>query len=377
MSSYLTWTEARDLALAGTPVRRDSWPTEGIDTPPTWLERRPSLWVLTDIRHAVMRVVDAVWFDSAEFYANDWTTDPPGTERDVCLLDPPRPAFVPPGLALTCEPGTTTITLHADIGASSPAGVFTISFFLEGVLVGTLEAAAPGRHSLTVAFDPADYAFARLRAWIDVRASLPLPSWTGHAEWERVAQQILIKAPWTRVRYFSAHDIIADANGLGRSDYENFNAPWDADVMGFWVALPWVIGEKDFLLEYQWLDLGGGFGRNKHGLAWWSEGVTGGGGIETNFLGCWDAAVGDQYFFLAGTLQAKTAVTAFASPLVPTWRAIRRTGSVWTLKDGPAYPADGSLGEANWTASGVSVSAFPGIAMAGTHRIKEMLWRLA
>lgn len=202
MSAYLTWPQARALALAGTPVRRDSWPTDGIDTPPSWLERRPSLWVLTDIRHAVMRVVDAGWFDSAEFMAKDWTDDPPGTERDHCEVDPPRPAFVPPCVGLTGVLGPSTVDLHCDLGVSVPAGGFTILFYLDGVAVGSLPAGSAGRYTLTTAFVPASYAAeGRIRAWVDVRASLPLPEWSGHAEWEVVLPPV--------AEYFSI-DLVAD-----------------------------------------------------------------------------------------------------------------------------------------------------------------------
>ncbi len=181
MSSFLTWPQARDLALAGTPVRRDAWLAAD---PPSWLEHRTGLWVLTDLRHALVRVVDAGWFALAEFYANDWTTDPPGTPRDICQIDPPKPVFVPPGIMLTGVPGMTSIGLHADVGASVPAGVFTIEYFLDGVHVGSVEAAGPGRYTLTAPFSFAAFTISgRCRAWIDVTSSLPLPAWTGHAEW--------------------------------------------------------------------------------------------------------------------------------------------------------------------------------------------------
>ena len=182
MSAFLTWPEARDLALGGVPIRRDAWVTAD---PPSWLEHRTGLWVLTDLRHALVRAVDAGWFKSAEFYAWDWTTDAPGTARDVCQIDPPAVvAFQPPGVGLEGVIGSTTIDLNADIGASSPAGVYTINYFLDGVFVGTREATHSGRYTLTTAFTATA---GESRAWIDVRSSLPLPTWTGHAEWVRPA----------------------------------------------------------------------------------------------------------------------------------------------------------------------------------------------
>jgi hypothetical protein len=194
---------------------------------------------------------------------------------------------------------------------------------------------------------------------------------------------VTVEAPWDAVRYFSTHDIIESDGGLGRSSYFNFFGVWAADVMGFWVALPWVIGTRDFVLDYLWVDLGGGFGRNKHGLGWWPEGVTGGGGLDSpaggGFLGCWDPAVGGGYnFFLGAALQTKTSIVSPASPVnTPTYRRISRVGDTWSVLDGPEFPADGTLGHAEWTAAGVEISAFPGFRMAGTHRVMWAQWQLA
>ncbi|MEI6035096.1 MAG: hypothetical protein WCS65_12565 [Verrucomicrobiae bacterium] len=187
MSSYLTWPEARALALAGTPVRRDGWPTLGTETPPAWLERRTGLWVLTGSRHAVMRVADAGWFGSEEFFAKDWTTDAPGTERDVCLVAPPRAAvlrFVPPGIGLTGALVGATLTLSADIGQMSPAGVCGLEFLVNGVSVGFAEAATAGRYSVSVPVEGLAGSGLVLSAMLRVRTSLPLPAWEGIARWE-------------------------------------------------------------------------------------------------------------------------------------------------------------------------------------------------
>lgn len=177
MSAFLTWAAARDLALSGTPVRRDGWAT---DVDPIWLERRTGLWVLTDANHALVRVADAEWFTSEEFFAEDWTTDAPGTARDVCEIEPPKPIFFPPGLGVSGSFSLTGVTLFADLGASSPSGVYLIRFFLDGVFVGSQEADGPGRYSVSVTTDPT----AVRRAWIDVESRLPLPKWSGHAEWD-------------------------------------------------------------------------------------------------------------------------------------------------------------------------------------------------
>jgi hypothetical protein len=192
---------------------------------------------------------------------------------------------------------------------------------------------------------------------------------------------VIVSSPWDLVRYFSFHDIIQDGEGLGRQNFTNAGGAWTADAMGFWVQLPWVIGAKNFRLDYSWMDLGGGFGRNKHGMGWWPEGETGGGGFGaqpgSGQIACWDPAFGGYRFELGGALQSKTSVVLPASPTnVLTWRSIERVGDVWTIKDGPTYPASGSLGESKWTVPGVSVSAYPGIVMAGTHRVFELRWRL-
>ena len=179
MSAYLTWQEARDLAMAGTPVRRDSWPNAGLpeNMPPMWMERRTGLWVLTDGRHIVMRVVDAEWFTSSEFAATDWTTDGPGTTRDVCSVEPPIPVFMPPGIGLTGESASGSVTLHADVGVSSPEGVYAIVFSWNGVSKGSAEATSAGRYSITFAGNGGVGS-------IDVSSRLPLPAWKSHAEWK-------------------------------------------------------------------------------------------------------------------------------------------------------------------------------------------------
>lgn len=214
MSAYLSWPEARALAISGQLVRREAWTN--------WLKRRLGLWELLDPAFASLRVVRAGDFSSADAFASDWTTDLPEVARDVCA----RPQnngngqgtglsatvagerFSPPGIGLTGEVGTSTLTLHCDIGASFPAGSFTISYFLDGVLVGSLPAAESGRYTLTTAFVPTA---GERRAWVDVRSSLPLPAWAGHAEWSTlifVAADCFpgYVAPATYFRRYSLYD---------------------------------------------------------------------------------------------------------------------------------------------------------------------------
>lgn len=248
MSYPLTWPEARELALQGKPVRREAWGDRAGEViegdmfvaAPSWLERRVGLWILTNDHHAVRRVVDAAWFTSAEIYAEDWTDDALGTVRDHCVVEPPRPAFVPPGVGLTGEMETSTITLHCDLGESVPSGGFTISFYFDGAFVGSLPAASAGRYSITTAFVPASYAAAgRIRAWVDVQASLPLPAWAGHAEWEVVLPPV---AEFFRI------DLVADFP-------ENFSIPYHglygAHTYGPYADLRFVYSHED---EPAWFD---------------------------------------------------------------------------------------------------------------------------
>ena len=199
-TSYLTWSEARSLALAGQLVRREAWTN--------WLRHSTGIWELVDSSFAFQRVVSAGDFLSADALAGDWTTDAPGTARDVCARAPQEETFSPPGIGLTGEPGTATIDLHADIGDSMPAGVYTIRFFLEGSFVGTMEAATPGRYTLTTEFSPSSYSSAsRITARIEVHSELPLPEWKGTVKWEVV---LPATAAWTAI------DLAADFPGIIR-----------------------------------------------------------------------------------------------------------------------------------------------------------------
>lgn len=248
MSYPLTWPAARELALQGIPVRREDWaarPGELIEgdimvAAPAWLEQRTGLWVLTNDHHAVRRVVDAEWFTIAEIYAVDWTDDPLGTVRDHCVVDPPLPVFVPPGIGLTGEVGTSTITLNCDLGVSSPAGGFTLDFYLDGAFVGSLPAAEAGRYSLTTAFAPSSYSTAsRIRAWVDVRSSLPLPEWTGQASWEIVLPAV--------AEYISI-DLVAD---FPMSYSVPFHGLYGAHTYGPYPDLRFVYSHAD---EPAWFD---------------------------------------------------------------------------------------------------------------------------
>lgn len=181
MSANLTWGEAAALARSGAVIRREIWPLAGV----AWLRRGPgALWDVLDADQKFLRVVRSADFESADFFAQDWTTEPPDASPDVCARAPKRSRFTPPGIGLVGEVGVSSISLVASIGASAPAGVFMVDFFLDGDLVGTLEAPSPGRYTVDAGFTPTE---GETRAWIEVRSSLPLPQWVGRADWVRPA----------------------------------------------------------------------------------------------------------------------------------------------------------------------------------------------
>lgn len=77
----LDWFAARELAVAGTPVRRVAWPRG------TWLIYTMGLWWVR-LPDLSWRVATAGDFAEAEFRARDWT--PENWRRDICGG---RPAF--------------------------------------------------------------------------------------------------------------------------------------------------------------------------------------------------------------------------------------------------------------------------------------------
>ncbi len=175
MSAYLTWPEAVRLAKQGKAIRREDWST--------WLRLRPGwIWEELDADFRFLRVVQSADFEAQEFFASDWTDDATGTSRDVCERAPARSRFMPPGIGLSGLPSVDSIRLVADLGMSSPTGVFSLIFFIEGIEVGRAEAIEPGAYSVDVAVDWSDYTTG-IRAWVDVQSELPLPAWRGHAEW--------------------------------------------------------------------------------------------------------------------------------------------------------------------------------------------------
>ena len=185
--------------------------------------------------------------------------------------------------------------------------------------------------------------------------------------------QFGVSVGWDAVRFFPQSDMVITADGIGRASFDNskslFESPWDYDIMGFWIALP-NLPSMDFEIEYQWLDQGGGFGRNKHGLGWWPT-QDGGGDLFPSFLGTWDQG---SFGYAAisgvtnpGRVQIQPCVNTVGQFI---WRKLTKKGSDWSVKDGLTRPADGSLGSATYQSPSPTFPYF-GLKMAGTHRIKE------
>lgn len=178
MTSFLTWPEARALAQFGQLIRREA--------ATTWIRRTAGgLWQVIDGDFVVLRVVSEDDFLTADFYAEDWTTDPIGTVRDVCARRAAVRRFIPPGLGLTGEiTGTTSLDLTADIGQTLPAGGWVLSFYFGGAHVGDIEAPDPGRYTQAVDVDFTAFASASsIETMVIAKSRLPLPVWRMVSTW--------------------------------------------------------------------------------------------------------------------------------------------------------------------------------------------------
>jgi hypothetical protein len=178
MTSFLTWPEARALAQLGQLIRREA--------ATTWIRRTAGgLWQVLDGSFVVVRVVSESDFLTADFYAEDWTTDPIGTVRDVCARRAAVRRFIPPGLGLTGEiTGTTSIDLTADIGETLPAGGWVLSFYFGGTHVGDIEAPEAGRYTQAVEIDFSTLGSATsIETMVIAKSRLPLPVWRMVSTW--------------------------------------------------------------------------------------------------------------------------------------------------------------------------------------------------
>ena len=172
-TSFLTWPEAAALAASGNLVRREAWTV--------WLRRRVGLWEMVDSSFQLLRVVQSGDFINFDAFASDWTSDAIGATREVCARIPLVRPFIPPGIGLVGEVEEGILTLHADLGAGSPDGVYWLEYLVNGVLVGTLEASSAGRFTVTASSPGGD-----IDAQLHVRSALPLPTWEGIARCQRV-----------------------------------------------------------------------------------------------------------------------------------------------------------------------------------------------
>ena len=163
----LTWEEVRAVALDGAKVRRESWTQ--------WVSYTTGIWRLLDRSLNPIEVITAGDFGSADYQANDWTTDPIGTTRDVCVIDPPNHnQFTPPSLSLSI--GYDAGTLTAVLGASLPSGSYQLRFLVNGETVGLVEATT-GATTISVSYA----GLLTINATVVAVSRLPLPSWSGIA----------------------------------------------------------------------------------------------------------------------------------------------------------------------------------------------------
>lgn len=190
--------------------------------------------------------------------------------------------------------------------------------------------------------------------------------------------EVGISAGWDAVEYFlAANDLSINADGIGRTGSTNFGSGWLADTMSFWVSGV-VLGNMDFVLEYEWKDSGGGYGRNKHGMAWWTNNTQHGAGLAAygtgvGWIGTWDPLFNNQEMLVNGVQQSTSVDILPGSPVgIWVYRRIARTGNAWTVSDGVSY-GDDTYGLATMTSS-ATVGPLVGITMAGTHRFRRLAW---
>ncbi len=136
-----------------------------------WIKYQDSLWYAYDQTESVIRVITATDFEKADFHANDWTIDPLGTARDVCLLSPPTQQFISPSLTLSIGSGSLTATL----GSSTPDGNFQLQFFVYDSQVAQVEA---GAGATTVAVTLPSTPGVMINAAVIATSRLPLPAWS-------------------------------------------------------------------------------------------------------------------------------------------------------------------------------------------------------
>lgn len=161
----LTWPQAHDLALSGKLVRRESWTH--------WLRHTTGLWEIVDATGTLLRVVAAGDFSAPDFQANDWTTDPIGTVRDVCLVDPPSyiKTFVPPSSSAKIDFSQGIIVT---LGPSVPSGSYQLRAYLNGDFVGFAEVYDNSTTTIPCAFPTYGVTY---YARVVIVSRLPLPTW--------------------------------------------------------------------------------------------------------------------------------------------------------------------------------------------------------
>ena len=94
-----------------------------------------------------------------------------------------------------------------------------------------------------------------------------------------------INTNWDIIRYFPAHDIIIDSNGIGRSGSGNFGNGWVADVCGFYLNIPpeKLLNETEITVDYEYTS-----SNNKHGVGFWNQVDFVSNFSNENWIGTWD-----------------------------------------------------------------------------------------
>jgi len=93
---------------------------------------------------------------------------------------------------------------------------------------------------------------------------------------------------WNLVKYFPAHDITINSDGIGRSGSNNLGNGWTADICGFYLDIPSekLLSETNIIVDYEYKTT-----TNKNGIGFWDQ-VTSVGGIQfsldSNYIGAWD-----------------------------------------------------------------------------------------
>jgi hypothetical protein len=142
-----------------------------------------------------------------------------------------------------------------------------------------------------------------------------------------------VSTNWDLIKYFSAHDIVIDSSGIGRSGFGNFGNGWAHDVMGFYLDIPpeKLLSETGIIVDYEYTTDNGFFTDNKNGVGFWSQVSNIGGpefSIDSSWIGSW--AVGPVYLARLPSNLSSNVVTPPSKSFLGTFynrRIVIKTGS--------------------------------------------------